>query len=50
LPETAITLDDRIDDFATLHTASCGKIQLAGAVEYVHTEVVHHESAAPGAD
>jgi hypothetical protein len=49
LPELTITLNDSIDHFAALHTALCGKLQFTGAIQQIHAEVTHHESAASAA-
>jgi hypothetical protein len=49
MPGSSIPQDDGINDLATLHTAFRSKLQLTGAVQQIHTEVAHHESAAPAA-
>ena len=46
---SSIAQNDRIDNFATLHTAFGGKLRLADAEEQIHAEVGHHKSAASGA-
>jgi hypothetical protein len=49
LPELSIVKDDRIDNCPTLHTTLRGKLELAGAIQEIHAEVIHHESAASAA-
>jgi hypothetical protein len=49
LPELSIVQDDRIDNCPTLHTTLRGKLELAGAVQQIHAEVINHEPAASGA-
>jgi hypothetical protein len=50
LPGFSIALDDGIDHFPALHAALRGKLRLADVAEYIQAEVLHHESAASGAD
>jgi hypothetical protein len=50
LVEFSISLNDRIDDIATLHAAGNGAIELTGAIEQIRAEILHQESAAPPTD
>ncbi len=45
-----ISLNDRVDDIATLHAARNHAIDLTGAIEQIRAEILHHESRASTAE